>query len=272
MDEIYRFVDMNSERLFVGIHRPARPPERAVVMVHPLGEEKLWSHRVFVSFARELAALGFAVLRFDFRGEGDSDREFQHADLETRVADTSTAIDTVRETFPTIKEVNLVGLRFGAIVAALASVHRADVARLILWDPILDGAAYMQAVLRLNLMFQMARYRKILENREQLVARLAKGETVNIEGYELPVALFRQTSAFRLQELLHRSTIHTLIVQVSQEDDAPVNPELSALAAACGSCRIEAIKEDAFWREITSFCQRAPALTRVTLDALSVPR
>ena len=44
-------------------------------MCHPLGEEKLWAHRVFVSLARDLANAGFVVLRFDCRGEGDSDRD-----------------------------------------------------------------------------------------------------------------------------------------------------------------------------------------------------
>ena len=61
--EEHRFCDLNGERVFVVHHRPERPAKRAVVMCSPLGEEKLWSHRVFVSLARDLAAAGFAVNR-----------------------------------------------------------------------------------------------------------------------------------------------------------------------------------------------------------------
>ena len=85
MQEEYRFLNLNGERVFAGFTVPHNLRRGPIVMCHPLGEEKLWSHRVFVSFARDLAAAGFAVLRFDFRGEGDSDRDFEETDLETRI-------------------------------------------------------------------------------------------------------------------------------------------------------------------------------------------
>ena len=81
-------------------------------MCHPLGEEKLWAHRVFVTFARDLATAGFAVLRFDFRGEGDSDRPFEQADFETRIEDACLAIDTVRELNPGVTERHDAGAAF----------------------------------------------------------------------------------------------------------------------------------------------------------------
>ena len=105
--EEHRFCDLNGERVFVVHHRPERPAKRAVVMCSPLGEEKLWSHRVFVSLAHDLAAAGFAVLRFDFRGEGDSDRQFEDTDLETRVQDALLAISKVLEWNPSLMDVTL---------------------------------------------------------------------------------------------------------------------------------------------------------------------
>jgi exosortase A-associated hydrolase 2 len=267
MNEDYRFIDLNGERIFAGWHVPMQPPSRALVMCHPLGEEKLWSHRVFVSFARDAAAAGFSVLRFDFRGEGDSDREFHESDFETRVQDACRAVDFVRETEPTITDVTLLGLRFGASVAAATAAQRSDVARLVLWDPVVDGAAYMQTVLRLNLMYQMAVHRRVIEDREALVARLAKGDTVNVEGYEVAEALFRQVSGFRMHDVLARFTGDTLIVQINQ-GDAPVKPELASLAAPGTRRRIVTAREEPFWKEIKTFCRRAENLTSVTLGAL----
>lgn len=267
MKEDYRFLYLNGDRIFAGHHAPARPASRAIVMCHPLGEEKLWAHRVFVSFARDLAEAGFAVLRFDFRGEGDSERAFDQTDFESRIQDTCFAVDTVRELNPTVAEVTLLGLRLGASVAAAAAARRSDVARLVLWDPVVDGAAYMQAVLRLNLMFQMAVHHKVVENRDALVARLATGHTVNIEGYELATPLFRQVSEFRLRDVLSNFPGETLIVQINQ-GEMPIKPELAALAECNSRCKVEAIQEEPFWKEIKTFYQRASRLTGVTAQAL----
>ena len=77
MNEQPLFVPVSSENLFTIIHRPLHEEIKGLfVFCHPFAEEKLWSHRVYVSFARALAAKGFVVARFDLRGYGDSDGEF----------------------------------------------------------------------------------------------------------------------------------------------------------------------------------------------------
>lgn len=268
MREDPQFLDLDGERLFAVHHRTTAPARRAVVMCHPLGEEKLWSHRVFVSLARELAAAGFATLRFDFRGEGDSARRFEDADLESRVEDAVFAVDAVRTLEPSITEVTLLGLRLGASVAAAAAGRRKDVDRLILWDPVVDGSAYMQNFLRLQLMAQMAIHRRVVEDREALAARILGGDTISIEGYELTGALFRQVSAFRLADALSGFGGTTLLVQIDQGEN-PVKPELAALATASERRRVVQVREEAFWKEIRNFYQRAPELSRVSLEALN---
>lgn len=267
MKEQFQFLDLEGERVFAALHRPMEPPSRAIVMCHPLGEEKLWSHRVFVSFARDFAAAGFAVLRFDFRGEGDSDRSFEQTDLESRIRDCNLAIDAVRSMNPSVDDVTVLGLRLGAAVAAAVAARRSDISRLVLWDPVTDGAGYMQAVLRINLMHQMALYRRVVENREALVERLAQGETVNIEGYEMSEPLFRQVSEFKMDDALQRFPGETLIVQVTQ-GEAEAKPELAALAERNARCHFAMAQEEPFWKEIRTFYQRAPELTRTTLRFL----
>ncbi len=269
MHEDYRFLALDGEHVYCGVHLPTQQASRGVVICHPLGEEKLWSHRVLVSFARDLAAAGIAVLRFDFRGEGDSDRDFQDADLESRVQDACLAVDALRKFVPSVAEVTLMGLRLGASVAAAAAVRRSDVTRLVLWDPVVDGAAYMQAVLRLNLMYQMAIHRQVIENREALVARLAKGETINIEGYEVAEPLYRQVSDFRLQDVLRQFAGTIVIFQVNSTE-VPVKPELAALTESNPLCRVEVVQEEPFWKEITTLYQRAHNLTRASFSALDI--
>lgn len=267
MTEEYRYLSIDGERIFAAVHKPLGPCTKAVVMCYPLGEEKLWAHRVFVSLSRSLCSAGIAVVRFDYRGEGDSDRVFEQADLETRVIDTCASIDALKVEHPTVSDITLVGLRFGTCIAAATASRRSDISRLVLCDPVLDGAAHMQSVLRLNLMYQMAMHRRVVENRDALAARLADGGTVNIEGYELAGTLYMQTSAFRLREVLDSFTGETVLVQVTQSE-SPVSEELTRIAEANERCRVVAVTEEPFWRETKSFCQRSEALATVTMSAL----
>lgn len=268
MTENAYFLPLGDERLFAFLHRPEGPCRGGAVLCAPLAEEKLWSHRVFVGFARELAAQGVAVLRFDYRGEGDSDRPFEQSDFSTRVADTRAAIDELRRQVPGLECVTMVGLRLGATIAAAAAAGRDDVLRLVLWDPVVDGADYMQSVLRSNLMAQMAIHHKVLESREQLIERLDRGETVNVEGYALAASLFRETSAMRLADLLATAGRPCLAVAITPRAASP-RPDLAALAAA-GQVELAAATEEAFWKEIKQFYQRAADLTRVTFEWLGV--
>jgi exosortase A-associated hydrolase 2 len=269
MTENAYFLPIGGERLFAFLHLPAGPARGGVVLCAPLAEEKLWSHRVFVSFARELAARGFAALRFDFRGEGDSDRRFEETDLETRLEDTHAAIEELKRKAGLTK-VTLVGLRLGATIAAAAAAKRDDVNRLLLWDPVVDGADYMQSVLRINLMAQMAIHRKVVEDRDALVARLKRGETVNIEGYDLNLALFEQVTALKLAELLASQPVPCQLVAIAAKP-SPAKGDLAALAAGNQSLQLEALVEEPFWREIRAFYRRAPRLFDASFRWLDAP-
>jgi len=267
MTETAYFLPLGDERLFAFLHLPDGPCRGGAVLCAPLAEEKLWSHRVFVSFARELCGLGYAVLRFDYRGEGDSDRQFEQSDLNTRIEDTVAAIDELKRRVPELQKVTVVGLRLGAAIAALAAAGRQDAERLVLWDPVINGAEYMQTVLRANLMFQMAQHRKVIENREALVERLDRGETINIEGYELAAPFFRQVSAIQLAEALAASPAACQIVSITSRT-APVRDDIAALGIRYPQASIACAVEEPFWREIKVFYQRAADLFRVTFDWL----
>lgn len=155
----------------------------------------------------------------------------------------------------------------GFLVGRAAESATDGVARVLLWDPVVHGAAYMQAVLQMNLMYQMALHRKVVESCEALVARLGNDETVNIKGYELARPLFDEVSALQLAGLLPQYAGATLIVQISQEATS-VKPELVTLAEGDARCSIQAVQEQPFWRETRAFCHRADELTRVTLQWL----
>ncbi|MET0536112.1 MAG: alpha/beta hydrolase [Steroidobacter sp.] len=269
MAETPFFFAREDARLFGILHSPEGPAQPlAFVMSHPFGEEKLWSHRVFVSFARALAQRGHAVLRFDYFGAGDSSGMSANASLTSHRADLLAAISALEQRVPTAQRIGLIGLRLGASFAALVAESHARTrgAPLVLWDPILDGDAYFQELLRSNLSTQLAVYGKVVDNREVLTARIRAGDTVNVDGYEIGKELLDSCGVSTL--LTTEAKQHagpTLVVQIAASEAQKERAELKALASSYSQGTLMRAAEQPFWREIKPFYARAAQLQEATL-------
>lgn len=104
------------------LHRPAAPKRRGVILVVGGPQYRAGSHRQFKLLADRLAEHGFATLRFDHRGCGDSGgkpREFTELD-----DDIDAAIDFLSTSMPTIDEVVLWGLCDAASAILLRAARR----------------------------------------------------------------------------------------------------------------------------------------------------
>lgn len=100
------------------IHGDGRAPHATGVVIVVGGPQyRAGSHRQFVLLARDLAAAGFAVLRFDCRGMGDStgaQRDFQSVS-----ADIGSAISALMAQSEHLQNIVLWGLCDGASAALL---------------------------------------------------------------------------------------------------------------------------------------------------------
>ena len=252
-------------RLFGILHEPEkRSRGTGYVLCYPFAEERLWAQRVYVDFARELARRGDAVLRFDFIGNGDSEGKFEDGDVEMFLSDIGCAVRTLREKIPGLNDVGLIGLRFGATLAALAA-ERNDVSRLILWDPIIDGNQYMQEILRANLMTQTVIFKTVQKDRQMLVQDLLEGKTVNADGYEISRKLYEGISAVGLSESVSRYENPCLIVQIENRV-APIKEKILKLKKNIVNSSVINVQEEPFWKEIKAYYGRAGNLSRATLE------
>ena len=278
-DEIPFFFTRERTRLFGLLHGPLGDPKSTgFVLSHPFAEEKLWSHRVFVSLARALAARGHPVLRFDFTGAGDSDGGTADTSLSTHTDDLIAAIDALTARRPGLARVGLIGLRLGASLAARVTEMAADgaapgvlrTAPLVLVDPVLDGAGYLQEVLRGNLSAQLATHGKVIETREVMIERIRGGGVVNVDGYEIGRSLLASVGVPDLlsaQPKAHEGPV--LVVSIAQPGKpAKPLPALDALAGAYAEGERREVLEHQFWREIKQFYGRASNLQSLTLDWL----
>ncbi len=97
--------------------KPETPAATGVIVIVGGPQYRVGSHRQFVLLSRRLAAAGYAVLRFDYRGMGDS--EGQQRDFQAVSADIAAAINLLQERMPAVKQVALWGLCDGASAALL---------------------------------------------------------------------------------------------------------------------------------------------------------
>jgi exosortase A-associated hydrolase 1 len=105
---------------------------------------RVGSHRQFTLLARSLAESGFASLRFDYRGMGDSEGE--KCQFDEAEEDISCAIDTLLASAPGVTRVVLWGLCDAASSALIFAYRHPRVAGVILLNPWVHSGVYSPQV------------------------------------------------------------------------------------------------------------------------------
>jgi hypothetical protein len=279
MHETPFFFPSGEARLFGVLHLPgtdagAAAPTTGFVLSHPFAEEKLWSHRVFVSLARALGQRGHAVMRFDFAGSGDSSGTTLDTSVDTHLRDLDAAVRQLKDRVPSVTRVGFVGLRLGAAFAALAAERGADggfpagvgPGPLVLWEPVIDGAAYLQDIMRSNLSGQLAFFGKVVETREEMQTRILAGGAISIDGYEIARPLFESCNRPDLiPPSAKRHGAPALLVPIAPARRQKPRPDLEALAASYARAEVVPADEEPFWREVKQYYGRAARLEDATL-------
>jgi dipeptidyl aminopeptidase/acylaminoacyl peptidase len=127
-----------NEKVFGVWHYPEKVETYPVVVLcHGFGGNKTEAHRIFVRLARNLEKRGLAVLRFDFRGSGDSQGEFKDITVTREMEDVLSALDFVERQPRVDKErIGILGFSLGGYVAALAASKDKRIKSLALWSAV----------------------------------------------------------------------------------------------------------------------------------------
>lgn len=117
------------------VSRPKQARRTGVLIIVGGPQYRVGSHRQFVLLARHLASQGFAAMRFDYRGMGDSLGAPGH--FEQVTPDIDAALAAFQAAVPEVQRVVLWGLCDGASAALLYLNDKADarVAGLVLVNP-----------------------------------------------------------------------------------------------------------------------------------------
>ena len=258
------FLPVEPGRRLCILNRPDAAPRRAVVYVHPFAEEMNKARRMAALQARRLAAEGCAVLQMDFLGCGDSSGEFVDARWEHWQRDVRAAVDWLRERFPV--PVTLWGLRLGAcLVAEVAQQAEAAIDQVLFWQPVSTGSQFLSQFLRLRLASEMLASGAATTAVRELTAELARGNTLEIAGYELHPELAAAIERIRL-EALHPAVKRVDWMEVAADRELPLRPAARRVIDAWRARGLEVRTSQAagepFWSTIEiAECEELLALT-----------
>ena len=242
--------------LFYVLHRPLETAatagaSSAVLMAAPLGDEMPPARRTLVELARALSAAGCWVLRFDYRGCGDSAGAFASLTLTGARDDLNRMADLLRRESGTEGRIDLVGVRFGGSLCLLAAEVLKPVRAVCAVSPIVQGRQEMRALL-LKSKIRSAVTRAEGGSPDRKTHDLpdeSLDEVVEIDGLGYRATFLDELAALDLHTQLGPAVAETLLMQVGPRKS--VAPPLAELAERLGSrARAEAWYHPPFWGRI----------------------
>jgi pimeloyl-ACP methyl ester carboxylesterase len=177
-----------------GVYSPARADkDRAlgIVFCYPFGQEYMRAHRPLRQLANNLAEMGYHVLRFDYRGSGDSAGTMTGITPQDWINDTLLAIKELRD-IAALDSVALIGLRLGSLIATAAAGKCRDISKLVLWDSIIDGKDWVQ---------QLLAGQEVLQIDAGKTNFIEPDGTRHLNGFAMPLAFQRGLTELRMEAL-----------------------------------------------------------------------
>jgi alpha/beta superfamily hydrolase len=203
------------------------------VVCPSFGPEHTQLNGLEVVVARELAAAGFPVLRYQSQGYADSEGPRDAIDPDTHLADARSAVEVLAERLGGSPVVPVGGL-FGGTIAALTA-QTLELPAVAMWEPAIDGLRYAERLLRNLAIQEMAAARNqdrpgppLTALREQLSAG-----SLDAQGFTLTSRAYDRLAETSLLRDLATSDRACLVVSVSRSG-RPSNA-MSTLAEHLGS-------------------------------------
>ncbi|MCK4327633.1 MAG: alpha/beta fold hydrolase [Candidatus Diapherotrites archaeon] len=205
-------------RLAFVLDRPKKKTNKCVVLAHGFTGSKDEDHNFFVKLSKALVKEGFAVLRFDFTGQGESPGlhpKISLGSISSQARDLTTALDFAATKY---SRIGLLGLSFGACTAV--HTHHPWVRALVL----MSGFSYPYSLFPLQFPLDWWAGRKI--KAPVLVVTAEKDKTVPPLSQKMMYWMLPEPKKFVLVE----GGGHTF-APASKEDE-PKRPEEKAIAVS----------------------------------------
>jgi len=262
------FLDTAGGRCFALYRGPDGGARRHVLFVPGFNEEMNRCRSMLAFMAESLARQGIGSLLLDLQGTGESEGGHGDARWENWLRNMDAAVSWLEQRGQCAA---LIGVRLGAMLAS-EWLHRAAgrVPKLLLWQPVLDGQSSMTQFLRVRIAANMDRSDLPKETTQGMREQWARGESVEVAGYEIHPELARAIDGRKLADLVPPAgtTVHWFSqFNAATGGATPAETKIIDSWVSAGA-QVEAarFKGEAFWQ----VHQRAsaPELIELSLGAL----
>ena len=234
------------EELYGVLHGAPRanggaPAREAVLVCAPVGQERVRAHFILNRLARTLAARGVPVLQFDYFGTWDSMGDSVEATCSRWQEDIAAAhAELVRRTGAA--RIVCVGVRLGATLLCNAG-EKLDVSRLVLWDPVGDGASHYADMVRMQ--------QRYLRGMQHL--RLGRRLERLLGAEELLGTTYSDAALRELRQLAIAKSIasgRTPLRWLVTSHHARQRALFHAASAGRDGCKLETLDVDSYWHDV----------------------
>ena len=229
-----KMLPLQEGNLFTVRYQPkSNRRNHCVLICNTLGHEQARAYRNLQQLSVSLSEQGFEVLRFDYRGTGNSSHSCEWLTASSMQEDTRTAAAYLRHVTE-ISRLSLIGIRLGATIAATSKVP--DVDHLVLWDPITEGADFLLQLDRLH--------DEALTSQTRFVRQMRRVGADQAYGHALSSEKRHSLAALRMPASLDSHCRHAEILLSSGEHD------LSGHMGTSDGTRIVPLVDQIHWDEL----------------------
>jgi len=137
------FINSRGRQIYAVLQRPDKHNNNGhgLLLAPPLGNEQRRAQRPIRNLMQNLSRQGYTLMRFDWRGTANSSGNTDQINsLQPWVEDLE---DAARQLSAQVNSVDIVAIRFGALIASLSPVASSTIRCRYYWDPIHTGAQWL---------------------------------------------------------------------------------------------------------------------------------